>query len=126
MRTAYKQAAGLLLGGWIALCAAATPAAAQGIGVAAGIDRARPGEFGFATGSPLTIGAFQEPRRMRICVTESAPASPNIGAWVIADHTQVVVPVSNCGEVVGTRITVEPAGAFGGNRQVKGVYSIVG
>jgi hypothetical protein len=118
MRMTYRRIAGLLLGSWMALSAAA---AAPGIGVAANIGRAGVSEFGFATGSPLTIGAFQEPRRMRICVTESTPASPDVGAWVIADHSQIVVPISNCGEVAGTRVTVEPAGAFGGNRQVKGV-----
>jgi hypothetical protein len=122
----YKRIAGPVLGSWISLSAVVTAAAAQDIGGAANIDRARASEFGFATGGPLTIGAFQEPRRMRICVTESTPASPDIGAWVIADHAQIVVAVSNCGEVVGTRITVEPAGSFGGNRQVKGVYSIIG
>jgi hypothetical protein len=75
----------------------------------------------------LQIGDFQEPQRVRVCVTNgTTPASLNIGARVIADDSEIVVPAAHCGEVVGARIRVEPAGALGGNRSVTGVYSIVG
>ena len=75
----------------------------------------------------IQIGDFQKPQRVRICVFEgTTPASLNIGARVTTGDHQIVVSPSSCGEVVGTRITLTPAGVLGGDRRVKGTYSIVG
>jgi hypothetical protein len=101
------------------LLAEVAPTAAQGISVSG------PAWTSFATGTSFVIDASQEAHRVRLCLTESTPASPDLGVWVIADNSQIVVTAPNCGEIVGTRITVEPAGAFAGNRQVRGFYSIL-
>jgi hypothetical protein len=124
MAITRRRVAGPALAGWIALAALA-PAAAQEVGIAAP-GSPLPQQFAFQTRTPIVIGDFGEPRLVRVCVTSDAPASPNIGAWVIADGSQIVVSASNCGEVVGARITLEPAGELGGNRLVSGFYSIVG
>ena len=68
----------------------------------------------------LQIGNFEEPRRMRVCVTD------NIGARVITDGHQTIVPVAHCGEIVGSQITLEPADTLGGDRRVAGIYGVVG
>jgi hypothetical protein len=119
MRTRPERIAALILGILVTLLAEVAPIAAQGLSVSG------PAWTSFATGTSFVIDAFQEAHRVRVCVTESTPASPDLGVWVIADDSQIVVTAPNCGEIVGTRITVEPAGAFGGNRQVKGFYSIL-
>jgi hypothetical protein len=108
-----------ILGSLVTLFAGVAPIAAHGLSVS------RPAWTSFATGTSVVIDAFQEAHRVRVCVTESTPASPDLGAWIIADDSQIVVTAPNCGEIVGTRVTVEPAGAFGGNRQVKGFYSVL-
>jgi hypothetical protein len=75
----------------------------------------------------VEIGNFSEPQRVRVCVTSGeAEAFNNVGARVIADGRQIVVPVAHCGEVVGSQIVVEPAGPLGGQRRVNGVYRVVG
>ena len=136
MKMSSKHIAGLILGSLVALSATVAPAAAEGLSVVApthptwarwlGVDNGS--EFVLGRGrTRIQIGNFQVPRRMRVCVTShQTPASLNIGARVVADGRQIVVPVAHCGEIVGARITVEPAGTLGGKRRVKGIYSIVG
>jgi hypothetical protein len=136
MKMSSKHIAGMLLGGLVTLSAAVAPAAAQGLSVIApthptwarwlGVETG--GEFVLGRGrGQIQIGNFPKPRRVRVCVTSgTTPASNNVGARVIAEDTQIVVPVAHCGEIVGARITVEPAGTLGGKRRVKGIYSIVG
>jgi hypothetical protein len=133
MNMSSQRFAGLVLGSLVTLSTAVTPAASQ---VLAPTDPSWARWLGLETSTQfvlgrgrgqLQIGDFQEPQRVRVCVTEgTTPASLNIGARVLADDSQIVVPASSCGEVVGSRITVEPAGALGGDRRVKGVYSFVG
>ncbi len=129
MKMSSKHIAAMLLNGLVVLSAAAAPAAAQGLSVIAPTDPTWARWLGLETGSEfvlghgrnrIQIGNFQEPRRMRVCVTD------NIGARVIADGRQTIVPVSHCGEIVGSKITVEPADTLGGKRRVAGVYGIVG
>lgn len=43
---------------------------------------------------------------------------------VVADDSQTVVPVGRCGIVQGKHIVVEPARPLGGDKRVKGTYSI--
>ena len=124
MRTSYRRIAGLLAG-LIALCAAVAPAAAQGIGGTAPLGPASATQFTFETTRSVVIADFREPHLVRICVTQEEPASPNLGAWVFAGESQIVVLASNCGEIVGTRVTVQPADAMAGG-MVRGFYSIVG
>jgi len=136
MKMSSKHIAGMLLGGLVTLSAAVAPAAAQGLSVIApthptwarwlGLETS--GEFVLGRGrGQIQIGNFPEPRRVRVCVTSgTTPASNNVGARVIAEDAQIVVPVGHCGEIVGAQITVEPAGPLGGKRRVKGVYSVAG
>lgn len=133
MTMCSNRIAGLVLGSLVALSAAVPPATAE---VVAPTDPAWARWLGLETSTQfvlgrgrgqLQIGDFQQPHRVRVCVSEgTTPASLNVGARVTADDTQIVVPVSRCGEVVGSRIAVAPADVLGGDRRVKGTYSIVG
>ena len=128
--------AGMVLGGLVTVAAAVAPAAAQGLSVVAPTHPTWARWLGLQTGGEFVLGAtrgriqladFQEPRRVRVCVINgTTPASLNVGARVVADDRQIVVPVAHCGEIQGKRITVEPARALGGGKRVKGLYSIVG
>ena len=123
----------LALGGLVTVSAAVAPAAAQGLLRApthptwAGWIGLQP-ETEFVLGGgrgQLQIGSFQEPRRVHICVTSgTTPTSHNVGARVVADDSQSVVPVGRCGTVEGKHIVVEPARPLGGDKRVKGAYSI--
>ena len=140
-----RMIAGMVLGGLITVSAAVAPAAAQGLSVVApthptwarwlGLETGREfvlggasrGRIQIAESQRIQIAESQEPRRVRVCVTSgTTPASLNVGARVVADDREIVVPVAHCGEIKGTRIAVEPARALGGGRRVKGVYSVVG
>lgn len=131
-----RMIAGMVLGGLVTVSAAVAPAAAQGLSVVApthptwarwlGLETGREFVLGGARGR-IQIAEFREPRRVRVCVTSgTTPASLNVGARVVADDRQIVVPVAHCGEIAGKLIAVEPARALGGGRRVKGVYSVVG
>lgn len=129
-----KHVAGLVLGGLMTAAVAAEPAMAQVIAptnstLARWLDLNTGEEFVLgARRNQIQIGGFPQPRRIRLCVTSgTTPASLNLGARMVADDGQVVVvPVGRCREIQGERITVTPAGPLGGNRRVKGMYSIVG
>ena len=128
--------AGMVLGGLVTVSAAAAPAAAQGLSVIAPTHPTWARWLGLETGHEFVLGAgrgriqiadFQEPRRVRVCVTSgTTPASLNVGARVVADDSQSVVPVAHCGTIEGTHITILPADSLGGRKRVKGVYGIVG
>ena len=132
-----RMIAGMVLGGLVTVSAAVAPAAAQGLSVVApthptwarwlGLETGREFVLGGASRGRIQIAEFQEPRRVRVCVTSgTTPASLNVGARVVADDRQIVVPVAHCGEIEGTRISILPADSLGGKRRVKGVYSFVG
>jgi hypothetical protein len=62
---------------------------------------------------------------VHICVISgTTPTSHNVGARVVADDSQSVVPVGRCATVQGKHIVLEPARPLGGAKRVKGTYSI--
>jgi len=124
---------GLALGGLVTLSAVVAPAAAQGfLRAPTHPTWARwtglPAETEFVLGrgiGRIQIGSFQEPRSVRVCVTSgTTPTSNNVGARIVTDDSRIVVPVGRCGTVQGKHITVEPARPVGGEKRVKGTYSI--
>ena len=134
--TSKRMIAGMVLGGLVTVSAAVAPATAQGLSVIAPTHPTWARWLGLETGSQFVLGAargriqiadFQEPRRARVCVTSgTTPASLNVGARVVADDRQIVVPVAHCGEIEGARITILPADSLGGWKRVKGVYRVIG
>jgi hypothetical protein len=106
MKVSFKPIAGLLLGSLVTLSAGVAPAAAQGMGVIAPTSSTWAKWFGLETSrecvlghgrTQIQIGDVQQPRRMRVCVTD------NVGARVIADGRQTVVSVAHCRAIVGFR-----------------------
>jgi hypothetical protein len=136
MSVSSTRIAGLLLGSMVALSAAAAPAAGAGLDVVAPTDPAWARWLGLDTGQQFVlspgrhqfqIGNFPEPRRVRVCVADhTTPAFRNVGARIIADGTQIVVPVAHCNEITGKHIVAEPAAPLGGEKRVGGTYSFVG
>jgi hypothetical protein len=137
MNTSSKRIAGVVLGSLVMLAAAVAPAVAEEARVIAPTDPTLARALGLETGSQfwmgrgfrnrVEIGNFDEPQRVRVCVTQSeSQAYLNVAARVIADGRQIVVPAAHCGEIVGSQIAVEPAAPLGGQERVTGVYRIVG
>jgi len=127
-----KRIVGLALGGLVTVSAAVAPAAAQGLSVIAPTRPTWARWLDLQTGSEFVLGAtrrqiqianFQEPRRVRLCVTSGAS---HVAARAVTEDGEIVVPVGHCRDIQAARITVMPAAALGGNRRVKGLYDIVG
>ena len=127
-----KRIVGLALGGLVTVSAAVAPAAAQGLSVIAPTHPTWARWLDLRTGSEFVLGAgrrqiqiadFQEPRRLRLCVTSGAT---HVAARAVTQHREIVVPVGHCPDIQAARITVMPAAALGGSRRVKGLYDTVG
>ena len=118
-----QRVVALVLGGLVTVSAAVTPAAAQGLlrapthpTWARWIGLQPETEFVLGGGrGHIQIGSFQEPRSVRVCVTSgTTPSAHNVGARVVADDSQTVVPVGRCG-IVRSSTSVAPFASRVGN-----------
>ena len=113
------------------------PASAQGLAVIApigptatrwldrwlGMDTG--GKFVLATTTTsVQVARLNQPRRFRVCVTGAKPAG--LGAKVITEDAEIVIPVGYCGEFDARQVAVVPATALGSTQQVRGYHEIVG
>ncbi len=72
----------------------------------------------------VQVARLNQPRRFRVCVTGAKPAG--LGAKVITEDAEIVIPVGYCGEFDARQVTVVPATALGSTQQVRGYHEIVG
>ena len=79
-----------------------------------------------ATTASLQVARLNQPRRFRVCVTGATPAGHNLGARVISENAEIVIPVGYCGELDARQVTVVPATALGRTQHIQGYHEIVG
>ena len=85
------------------------------------------GEFVLAaTTTSVQVARLNQPRRFRVCITGAKPAGHDLGAKVITEDAETVIPVGYCGEFDARQATVVPAKALGSTQQVHGYHEIVG
>lgn len=85
------------------------------------------GEFVLvATTRSVRVARFNQPRRFRVCITGAKSAGDGVGAKVITEDAEIVIPAGYCGEFDARQLTVVPATALDSTQQVHGYHEIVG